>query len=238
MKKYLFVVILQLFGCTLLNAQDMFDQGLKSLEELNNLTYDYIGSFLEYPDNHENTLKVFQKLQTVSKFYNEQYEKRVELLSKFDNYKMRQYVDQIEKMKLLVDAIDKFVGYIVGYVRAGVESPIFDSLLKPLFEQFGWECKILPVQCQDIIFFEYSKGNFKMLLAYNTMPMPDKFKQDITKEYHDNEVSCYTYFKERRETSWFTKCVVRGGKYRLIQYKDSQNVNYHNLTKATSKRLN
>lgn len=236
MKKYLFAIILQLFGCIQLKAQDMFDQSLKNLEEVNNMTYDYVGSFLKNPENHENTLRVFRSLQTISKFYNEQYAIRFELLSKFDNYKTRQYVDQIEKVKLLVDAIDNFIGDIAGYVRAGVESPTFDYILKPLFEQFGWECKTLPIQCQDIIFFEYSKGNFKMLLAYNTRPMPDK--QDLTGKYNDTEVSCYTYFKEFRETNVFSKYVVRGGKYRLIQYKDSKNTNYHSLTKATSKRLN
>jgi len=77
-----------------------------------------------------------------------------------------------------------------------------------------------------------------MLLAYNTRPIPDRFRQDITKEYHDNQVDCYTYFREFRETSVFTGLVVRGGKYRLVQYKDSQKSNYHQLTKTTSKRLN
>lgn len=234
MKKYLFIIILQFFGSTQLKAQDMFDKGLESLEELNNLTCDYIASFLEYPDNHENTLKVFHKLQTVSKFYDEQYKKKFNMLSEFDNYKVRQYFDKIEKVKLLVDAIDIFVGNIVGYIRPGVESSTFDNLLKPLFEQFGWECKILPVQCQDIIFFEYSKGKFKMLLAYNIRPVSDGIRQG---KYNDNEVCCYTYFEEFRETNIFAGYVVRGGKYKLIQFKDSQNTDYHSLTKATSRRL-
>lgn len=239
MRRYLFAIILQFFGSTLLRAQDMFDQSLESLEELNNLTYDYIASFLEHPDNHENTLRVFHKLQTVGEFYKEQYDRRFELLSKYDNYKTRQYIAQIEKAKLLVDGIDEFVGNIAGYIRAGVESSTFDYLLKPLFEQLGWECKILPVQCQDIVFFEYSKGEFKMMLAYNTRPAPDNMQFiNVTGKYNDNEVSCYTYFKEFHETTIFAGYVVRGGKYRLIQYKDNQKKDYHNLTKATSKRIN
>ena len=149
-----------------------------------------------------------------------------------------QIVDQIEKMKLLVDAIDEFVGCIAGYVRGGVESPTFDQILKPLFDKFGWESKIVAVQCEDIIFFEYSKGGFKMLLAYNTRPMPERFRQDITHEYHDNQVDCYTYFKELRKTDIFTVLVVRGGKYRLVQYKDDNKTQYNTLTKATSKRMN
>lgn len=238
MKRKFYFVLLALLCVMPMSAQDMFDQSLKDLEELNNITYDYIASFLDYPDKHENTLKVFRGLQEVSKFYDDQYNKRFELLSRFDNYKTRQYVDQIEKTKLLVDAIDEFIGCVAGYVRAGVESPTFDQMLKPLFDKFGWECKIVAVQCQDIVFFEYSKGGFKMLLAYNTRPMPERFRQDITGEYHDNQVDCYTYFKEFRETSIFTGLVVRGGKYRLVQYKDDNKTQYHTLTKATSKRIN
>jgi len=239
MKKLVcFTVLLSLLYGMPLKGQDMFDQSLRDLEELNNITYDYVASFMEFPNNHDNTLKVFRGLQEVSKFYDDQYNKRFELLSRFDNYKTRQYVDQIEKMKLLVDAIDEYVGCVAGYVRAGVDSPTFDQMLKPLFQQFGWESKIIPIQCDDIMFCEYSKDGFKMLLAYNTRPIPDRFRQDITKEYHDNQVDCYTYFREFRETSVFTGLVVRGGKYRLVQYKDSQKSNYHQLTKATSKRLN
>ena len=152
----------------------MFDESLRELEKLNNITYDYVASFLEYPSNHENTIKVFRGLQDLSKFYDDQYNKRFELLSRFDNYKTREYVNQIEHCKYLIDAIDEIVGRVAGYVRAGVESPVFDQILKPLFDKFGWNSKIIPVQCQDIVFFEYSKDVFKMLLAFNTRPAPGR----------------------------------------------------------------
>ena len=88
--------------CSPIQAQDMFDESLRELEKLNNITYDYVASFLEYPSNHENTIKVFRGLQDLSKFYDEQYNKRFELLSRFDNYKTREYVNQIEKSKYLI----------------------------------------------------------------------------------------------------------------------------------------
>ena len=80
-----FTVLLSLLYGMPLKGQDMFDQSLRDLEELNNITYDYVASFLEFPNNHENTLKVFRGLQEVSKFYDDQYSKRFELLSRFDN---------------------------------------------------------------------------------------------------------------------------------------------------------
>ena len=224
--------------CLPIQAQDMFDESLRELERLNNITYDYVASFLEYPSNHENTLKVFRGLQDLSKFYDEQSDKRFELLSRFDNYKTREYVNQIEKNKFLIDAIDEFVGCVAGYVRAGAKSQVFDQMLKPLFESFGWNCKIIPMECQDIVFFEYSKDEFKMLLAYNTRPAPGGFEADLSGKYNDNQVECYTYFKALRKTSTFCSLVVRGGKYRLVEYKDNKETTYHNLTKASSKRIN
>lgn len=235
--KVLFLLIAAAL-CSPIQAQDMFDESLRDLERLNNITYDYVASFLEYPSNHENTLKVFRGLQDLSKFYDEQYNKRFEILSRFDNYKTREYVNQIEKNKFLIDAIDEFVGCVAGYVRAGAKSQVFDQMLKPLFESFGWNCKIIPMECQDIVFFEYSKDEFKMLLAYNTRPAPGGFEADLSGKYNDNQVECYTYFKALRKTSTFCSLVVRGGKYRLVEYKDNKETTYHNLTKAISKRIN
>lgn len=57
-------------------------------------------------------------------------------------------------------------------------------------------------------------------------------------KYNDNQVDCYTYFRAYRETNTFVSLVVRGGKYRLVEYKDSKEMSYHNLTKASSKRIN
>ena len=101
--------------CSPIQAQDMFDESLRELEKLNNITYDYVASFLEYPSNHENTIKVFRGLQDLSKFYDEQYNKRFELLSRFDNYKTREYVNQIEKSKYLIDALDETnLTFVIG----------------------------------------------------------------------------------------------------------------------------
>lgn len=232
------ILFLLMILCMPLQAQDMFDESLRELEKLNNITYDYVASFLRYPSNHENTIKVFNGLQDLSKIYDDQYEKRFELLSRFDNYKTRKYVDLIEKNKHLIDAIDEIVGCAAGYVRSGIESAVFDQMLKPLFDSFGWTCKIIPVECQDIVFFEYSKDDYKMLLAYNTRPKENNFEANMRGKYNDNQVECYTYYKAYRETNRFMSLVVRGGKYRLVEYKDNKETKYHNLTKAYSTRIN
>ena len=72
MKKLkIFVLLFAAALCSPIQAQDMFDESLRELERLNNITYDYVASFLEYPSNHESTLKVFRGLQDISKFYDE-----------------------------------------------------------------------------------------------------------------------------------------------------------------------
>lgn len=77
-----------------------------------------------------------------------------------------------------------------------------------------------------------------MLLAYNTRPAPGGFEADLSGKYNDNQVDYYTYFKAFRETNTFCSLVVRGGKYRLVEYKDDKETKYHNLTKASYKRIN
>ena len=58
MKKLkIFVLLFAAALCSPIQAQDMFDESLRELERLNNITYDYVASFLEYPSNHENTLR-------------------------------------------------------------------------------------------------------------------------------------------------------------------------------------
>lgn len=114
---------------------------------------------------------------------------------------------------------------------------IFEKLVAPLFNQFGWTSTKLAISCSDIEFYEYSKDGFKMLLAYNTRPAADYRANNGFGVYYDNDVECYTYFKKMRKTNLFCKLVIRGGLYRIVQYQDDIKTNYHRLTKATSKRI-
>lgn len=217
-----------------LKAQDMFEQSLTELENMNNLTYDNISSFLGNPLDHANTLKVFEGLRATGDAYQKIVDNTVGLLSRYDNYNVRTFLDQANRHNILVKDFDKIIGVIAGYIRDGIEASDFEVLVKPLLEQFGWTCKVLPIQCPDIVFYEYSKGEFKILFAHNTRPSAD-YTNYI---YNDNEVRYYAYFKEYRETSMWGGAIVRGGTYRVLQYKDNTSKNYHKITKATSKRLN
>ena len=139
-------------------------------------------------------------------------------------------------MKNITGVMRDFLNPLAGYVGGSIDGPSFDIILKPIFDQFDWSCKKLSVNCSDIIFYEYTYKNFKMLLAYNTRSEASRSQKEQG-IYNDNEVKCFAYNKAFRRVDWFAKLVVRGGKYRIVEFKDDTNNVYNNLLKATSKRL-
>ncbi len=232
MKKRIIAFLICFFGLntSFALAQDV----LSTLEKLNNMTYDFISSFLSYPANHKNTLNVHEKLESLYKFYREEDNN----MPYIDNYKVRQYYDEVKKHKELIEAFVEITGNVAGYIESGIDDVTFEVLMKPIFNQFGWCSTKLSISCPDIEFYEYSKDGFKMLLTHNTRPAADYRANNGFGIYYDNEVNCYTYWKEFRKTNTFCRMVVRGGLYRVVQYKDDTNTTYHRLTKATSKRIN
>lgn len=105
-----FIICLLGYGTSFTFAQDV----LGTLQKMNNLTYDYISSFLAYPSNHSNTLKVYEKLQVMEKFYREEYDNAAYMATMYDNNKAREYYEEIKKYKELVEAFDEIVGCMAG----------------------------------------------------------------------------------------------------------------------------
>lgn len=103
-----------------------------------------------------------------------------------------------------------------------------EVLLEPLFDEAGWEKRILNVTCPDAYFVEYSYEDFKMMFVKSTRPRNDYMNNC----YHNIEVT-FTYEGAYGAGGSY---YVGGNKYRMIQFKDNENVSYRKVVKAKSIR--
>lgn len=213
---------------TSLFSQDMFDESLATLEKFNNIFVDETGSFLDDPYNHNNTLRVFEKMKEFNEIYKELQSKKYEVLSQWDNFKTRKYYDSVDKMQAIAEAFEELLRPIAGYAGRGIEGPVMEILLEPLFESMGWKRKMINVVCDDAYFCEYERGNFKMMFVKNT-----RSKSDYSRGINNTIIVDFTYENAYGAGGTY---YVAGGVYRMIQLKDSDNLTYKKLLKASSKK--
>ena len=205
-----------------------------TIEELNNTVFDIIGGFVANPWNSENNMAAYRELGKAKDIYsdilNEQFS------SSYYGLDMnRELITEIKKMKVITQVVHDFINPLAGYAGGGVDATAFEAILRPLLVKAGWSCKIVPVHCQDIVFYEFSYKEFKILLAHNTRPKASQ-QQEFQGKYHDNEVSCSAYSKNRSRRI-YVDTVVRGGNYKTVFFKDDTQKSYERLFNATSKRL-
>lgn len=136
-------------------SQDDYDRSLNELEKVNDLLLDASASFLKFPNNHSNTIIVFNQLKELNTIYKEIQSNKYEVLSKWDNYKVRLFYDTTDKMQAIADAFEELLRTIAGYTSSGIEGTVMEVLLEPLFDEAGWEKRILNVTCPDAYFVEY-----------------------------------------------------------------------------------
>ena len=230
MRKYLQLIFL-LLNLSLTNsvcAQDMFDESLETIEKFNNLFVDEVGSFLDDPYNHQNSLRVFEKVKEFNEIYKDLQSKKYEVLSKWDNYKTRKYYDSIDKMQAIAEAFEELLRPIAGYAGRGIDGPEMEILLEPLFESMGWKKRMINVVCDDVYFCEYERGDFKMMFVKNT-----RSKSDYSRGINNTIIVDFTYENACGAGGAY---YVAGGVYRMIQLKDSENIIYRKLLKANSKK--
>lgn len=153
---------------------------------------------------------------------------KYEVLSKWDNYKVRLFYDTTDKMQAIADAFEELLRTIAGYTSSGIEGTVMEVLLEPLFDEAGWEKRILNVTCPDAYFVEYSYEDFKMMFVKSTRPRNDYMNNC----YHNIEVT-FTYEGPYGAGGSY---YVGGNKYRMIQFKDNENVSYRKVVKAKSIR--
>lgn len=221
------VFILCLFYSIPLFSQDDYDKSLSDLEKVNNLLLDVTGSFLAYPDSHNNTITVFNRLKELNTIYKGLQSNKYDVLSKWDNHKTRLFYDTVDKWQAITNTFEELLRTIVGYTSSGIEGAEMEILLDPLLIGSGWEKRILNVSCSDAYFVKYTFGTFKMMFIKSILPASDYKNQ----KYNNIEVT-FTYVGQYGGGSYY----VGGNKYRMIQFKDDENHSYYKVMKAESIR--
>lgn len=190
-----------------------------------NMVIETIGSFLDNPYHHSNTVKVHQLLKS-------QKELGDELFRTAWNHN-RNDCDYITNTTNLIRITDQLIGHISddGPVRWSSKDMI---IIDPILSAFGWS-KTTLCSCEDVEVYQYTKDNFKMSIVHNTRPKSENGYYE-----HFNSVSFKLYDKSAysKKIEYYYQGIVFGDHYQIVQYRDDSNTRspYHNILKVTSNR--
>lgn len=215
MKKHLFLMfvyaLIPLLG---MNAQSQV------VRDMTNALTELTGSFLDNPYHHSNTVKVNDLTQQFKSTIDEMY-RQVPREAEADFY-------AILNMKKIIKSLDFITANISGYSRGGYDAADWEATFNAIMPSFGWTWKVIH-STEDIIFFEYSKDNFKMVLAKNILP-----KKDYG-DYNAVAFACDSWDPRLKRVTSGTRRVVFGGNYQFVTFGDDEN-KYDKITKVASKR--
>lgn len=215
MKKKLMILSIYAFTSFLgINAQSQI------VSQLSDAVTDLVGSFLDNPYHHSNTLRVNELTRQCKSTLDEMY-RQVPSGAQTDFYLLSNMINLIEKL-------DFMTANIAGYSRRGVDANEWDSSFRPIMEGFGWSWKVLFVE-SDLVFYEYTKENFKMVLVKN-----NRSKINYG-DYNCNSYECYTINPYNKKDEWFKRGNVHGGNYQFVICCDDE-IKYKKITKVSSKR--
>ena len=203
MKKHLFLMfvyaLIPLLG---MNAQSQV------VRDMTNALTELTGSFLDNPYHHSNTVKVNDLTQQFKSTIEEMY-RQVPREAETDFY-------AILNMKKIIKSLDFVTANISGYSRGGYDAAEWEATFNAIMPSFGWTWKVIH-STEDIIFFEYSKDNFKMVLAKNILP-----KKDYG-DYNAVAFACDSWDPRLKRVTSGTRRVVFGGNYQFVTYGDDEN---------------
>ena len=215
MKKHLFLMfvyaLIPLLG---MNAQSQV------VRDMTNALTELTGSFLDNPYHHSNTVKVNDLTQQFKSTIEEMY-RQVPREAETDFY-------AILNMKKIIKSLDFITANISGYSRGGYDAAEWEATFNEIMPSFGWTWKVIH-STEDIIFFEYSKDNFKMVLAKNILP-----KKDYG-DYNAVAFACDSWDPRLKRVTSGTRRVVFGGNYQFVTFGDDEN-KYNKISKVASKR--
>ena len=215
MKKHLFLMfvyaLIPLLG---MNAQSQV------VRDMTNALTELTGSFLDNPYHHSNTVKVNDLTQQFKSTIEEMY-RQVPREAETDFY-------AILNMKKIIKSLDFITANISGYSRGGYDAAEWEATFNAIMPSFGWTWKVIH-STEDIIFFEYSKDNFKMVLAKNILP-----KKDYG-DYNAVAFACDSWDPRLKRVTSGTRRVVFGGNYQFVTFGDDENI-YNKISKVASKR--
>lgn len=215
MKKIIFIFLaFVLFPFMKTNAQSQV------VTDMTNALTELTGSFLDNPYHHSNTVKVNSLAQQFKSVIDDMY-RQVPREAEADFY-------AIINMKKIVKCLDFVTANISGYSRGGYDAAEWEATFNAIMPSFGWTWKVIH-STEDIIFFEYSKDNFKMVLAKNILP-----KKDYG-DYNAVAFACDTWDPRLKRVTSGTRRVVFGGNYQFVTFGDDEN-KYNKISKVASKR--
>lgn len=194
------------------------------VNELSNAVTELTGSFMDNPNHHSNTIKLYDLTQQLKKITDEVYSEAL-----YSNHpQANSDLPYLRNMKGILKCLDFIVANIAGYSRGGIDATEWENIFHYILPGFGWTYKVIH-STEDVAFYEYVKGNFKMVLAKNIRPKKDGG------DYNANSFSCYTWMPTFKEHHAFTSRVVFGGNYQFVEYGDDE-TRYKKISKVSSKR--
>lgn len=194
------------------------------VNEMSNAVTELTGSFMDNPNHHSNTIKLYDLTQQLKKITDELYSEAL-----YSNHpQANSDLPYLRNMKGILKCLDFIVANIAGYSRGGVDAAEWENFFHYILPGFGWTYKVIH-STDDVVFYEYSKDNFKMVLAKNIRPKKDGG------DYNANSFSCYTWIPTFKEHHAFTSRVVFGGNYQFVEYGDDE-TKYKKISKVSSKR--
>lgn len=229
-KNLLYFILFYLFiPLSSISQENVFDQSLEMINKMNDLLVDCMASFLQFPEEHSNTLKIYDTILTIKNMCKEQQSSKYMMSNSILSHpKVQQYYAVVDQMEIYSSCFEELLRPFAGHNSAGLtQDQMF--LLDPLFRKFGWEIKLLDIQCKDAYFYEYKLKGCKMMFIENTLP-PNDYDNAI---YNNIEVTfTYDYYGLGAGGQWY----VGGGKYRMIQFRDNEETQYYKVLKAKSER--
>lgn len=218
MKKLLCCVIIVSLFFQAMTAQSQL------ISEMSNAVTELTGSFMDNPYHHSNTLKIYEITQQLKKATDEVYSE-----ARFSNHPQASSdLSYLINMNGILRCLDFVVANIAGYSRGGINDAEWEETFHYIMPMFGWTYKVIH-STEDVVFYEYIKDNFRMVLAKNIRPKKDGG------DYNANTFSCYTWSSVYKEYYAFSSRVVFGGNYQFVEYGDDE-TEYMTISKVSSKR--
>lgn len=209
----IYTIIYSLFSVQGINAQSQIAQ------DMANAMIDLVGSFMDNPNHHSNTIKIYHHTEEFKEILDDI---RVSSSESPTDYYM------IQNMKKLVKSLNYITANISGHSRGGIDGDYIENFLNPIMKKFGWTWVAIN-STTDIVFYEYCKESFKMVLAKNIRQKKDDG------DYNATSFTCYFGNPKNKKDQSGVAMVVFGGNYQFVEFGDDE-TQYKTITKVTSKR--
>ncbi len=198
-------------------SQNAYSNALNNYKQAEYAVQETIASFCRFPYEHENSLKVLERLIKWEQVLHNVNSVPVPDVARDISLK---YKDLEFHVKCFIQLIRPVKGYIADLDEA--QMFFLSSVLKGI----GWKEKMIMIECENAYFFEYSFEDFKIMLVKNTL-----YPSNDYSEHRNRNRLEITFYRQDGGSGTY---IVGAGKCRVIQYKDNVLTNYSKLTRAKS----